>query len=906
MTAHRVTETDLFRLLVAREAKDGFEASQVSSRVNLVVDEAWPLLQQVSRSFPLYTLHDPEHSFRVAQNMHRLIPDVTLSELNAVELSILIYSAYLHDVGMASSEAEFHKWLASAAFDEYVSSRDRWLTALRRVRHFADDTQAQDSESSDEPPTSVTMPTNVALRCLQDIIYTEYLRDTHAARSADYVTRRHGPTGTSTQRIQIGEVNYAREVALVCQSHWENPSALRAAHYRRDIYVGRFSTNLQYCAIILRLADLLELDPERTPATLLDFLLLDLSGTNSPETPTEVARTRSAEEWKKQRAILGYKISPDDIRIEARCSHPAIQKGLREWCEYIDSERRECRLVARENTEEITRRYRLDLSVDVRKDYIESDGSYIYTDFQLQLDYDRIVSLLMGTQLWGDPVVVVRELLQNALDACNHRAALCKRQGVPYTPQIVVGMSYQRDGEESVASLTCEDNGTGMSQELIEKYLIRIGSSYYQSSDFRRQNLDFTPISHFGLGLMSCFMLSDRLVVDTQHIDEQLRRQLPLRVELDSKGRYVVLRQLAAPREGTLVSIPLSHRSRHFLDDLDGPFDHRGKHRRFRGGRFGHGLFDTIYELAMHLDVPIEISYDGRHKEQIQPKPFELPNIDRTGFPAIRDRFREFVFTHSHDEGKGIAGAFRFLLPLDSGGNVSLGCTVESTFKLFLDDDGDLCLTTPGYETKDLQIDFGLSQDWDTDEVRGVYRFKFGHKPPASSGSYDSKVPSSLLEVIRGSFRWSQDGLLVGSLSHYDHEPHHSSSEETGSDEDISMNRLFKLVPVPGLNAVDMDLRDHARLALNVQRSDFQHDSSLDSFRQRYYALTAEMWHRILADADALPPNGTNLALLDALLQQANQQFRMQLETLIPQILDERYHRRGQHREFLGPDHADS
>ena len=176
---------------------------------------------------------------------------------------------------------------------------------------------------------------------------------------------------------------------------------MKAPHYRRDLYVSRFPLNLQYCAIILRLADAIELDPERTPAILLGFLLLDLTRTDRPDTPYSAARAKSAEEWSKHRAILGYKISPTEIRLEARCSHPAIQKGLREWCDYIDAERRECRVVARDNTEEIARKYQLDLSVEVRKDYIESDGSYIYTDFQLQLDSDRIVSLLMGTQFVG-------------------------------------------------------------------------------------------------------------------------------------------------------------------------------------------------------------------------------------------------------------------------------------------------------------------------------------------------------------------------------------------------------------------------------------------------------------------------------------------------------------------------
>src|SRR6202035_1452174 len=132
MIGHRVTETDLFRRLVLREAEDGFEAAQISSRVNFVIEETWPVLQQVSRGFPLYTLHDPEYSYRVAQNMARVIPPSTLESLNSVELSILIYSAYFHDIGMASSQEEFYRWLKSSAFSSYVSSRDRWAAALHQ------------------------------------------------------------------------------------------------------------------------------------------------------------------------------------------------------------------------------------------------------------------------------------------------------------------------------------------------------------------------------------------------------------------------------------------------------------------------------------------------------------------------------------------------------------------------------------------------------------------------------------------------------------------------------------------------------------------------------------------------------------------------------------------------------
>src|SRR5687768_6006333 len=113
MPNHRITETELFKLLKRQEVHDGFEAAEVSSRVSAVAGEVWPLLQQVCRSFPLYTLHDPEHSFRVAENMAQMIPKRTLAQLNSLELSILLYAAYLHDSGMASSQEQLYAWLKS-------------------------------------------------------------------------------------------------------------------------------------------------------------------------------------------------------------------------------------------------------------------------------------------------------------------------------------------------------------------------------------------------------------------------------------------------------------------------------------------------------------------------------------------------------------------------------------------------------------------------------------------------------------------------------------------------------------------------------------------------------------------------------------------------------------------------
>ena len=133
---HRITETQLFKLLNKREKADGFEASEISSLVNKIVANTYPILQQVARSFPLYTLHDPEHGFRVAENIFRLIPKRTLSNLNSIELSILLYSSYLHDIGMASSQEEFYKWIESDKYQTFMNSNERWYNELHRIERI--------------------------------------------------------------------------------------------------------------------------------------------------------------------------------------------------------------------------------------------------------------------------------------------------------------------------------------------------------------------------------------------------------------------------------------------------------------------------------------------------------------------------------------------------------------------------------------------------------------------------------------------------------------------------------------------------------------------------------------------------------------------------------------------------
>lgn len=134
---------------------------------------------------------------------------------------------------------------------------------------------------------------------------------------------------------------------------------------------------------------------------------------------------------------------------------------------------------------------------------------------QITLDQANILQLLTGVKLYQNPYACLRELYQNSLDACRRR--LCATDNKINRGRIAFGIKKE---EGKGTYLYCHDNGVGMDEYVIENYLLRIGNSYYKSDDFQRERLgmssDFVPISQFGIGIISCFMIASRIEVITK------------------------------------------------------------------------------------------------------------------------------------------------------------------------------------------------------------------------------------------------------------------------------------------------------------------------------------------------------------------------------------------------------
>jgi len=113
-----------------------------------------------------------------------------------------------------------------------------------------------------------------------------YTRRSHAAFSADYILKDDAGSG----KWKIHQVSLAPTVAKICKSHGMGVDQLNERDgYFYDENILSYSVNVVYLSAILRLADILDFDRDRTP----DSLYKTIHFTNDV----------SISEWEKHNAI---------------------------------------------------------------------------------------------------------------------------------------------------------------------------------------------------------------------------------------------------------------------------------------------------------------------------------------------------------------------------------------------------------------------------------------------------------------------------------------------------------------------------------------------------------------------------------------------------------------------------
>jgi Histidine kinase-, DNA gyrase B-, and HSP90-like ATPase len=155
-------------------------------------------------------------------------------------------------------------------------------------------------------------------------------------------------------------------------------------------------------------------------------------------------------------------------------------------------------------------------------------------------DVPRIVESLGGTKLYGDdPLVPLRELIQNAADAVQARRRF---QGRPTDwGEIRVSIKRRDDGDW----LVVEDNGIGMSELVLTGPLLDFGTSFWRSSLVMEEfpglvASGMQAIGRFGIGFFSVFMLGDTVRVISRRCDKGDESARVLEIRGGPAGRPIL------------------------------------------------------------------------------------------------------------------------------------------------------------------------------------------------------------------------------------------------------------------------------------------------------------------------------------------------------------------------------
>jgi hypothetical protein len=478
-----------------------------------IKDSAAPLLVKISETFPEYTIHDIRHSDTLLNILDWLIPDSLKYAMNEYELYFLIASVYLHDIGMVNFPELFDKsdFMAFAKKHRKRSLSKRELVA-------------------------------------------DYIRENHHIRSEMFINKRW-------KDLKIENFSKAQIIGRICRGHRDNLHN-RNLYDNRQMYSAYSKPiNVSFLALLLQVADELDLTYERTPMLIYETI--------KPRNPISTA------EWDKNLSVMGVGLDPSNplrILVSAHCKNPDIHRALK---------RSEVKIQSKlDQLPEPLYQYSEFAKQLPQRIYfqIESEG-YMVWDLKFSLQEKEIVALLMGEKIYNRKEDAIRELLQNSIDACRTRRALLKNQGKDFTPEIQVSMNPKRD------RIVVSDNGTGMDPFIIENFFTRIGRSFYKSPEFIEQGLEFTPISEFGIGIISCFMIARKIVVETK-----AENCKPYTIEIESVDDYFIIHEGKREDVGTTVTL--------FLKD-------EIKNQKF-------DLYDVVRYYARHIEFPIKVSCNGQ------------------------------------------------------------------------------------------------------------------------------------------------------------------------------------------------------------------------------------------------------------------------------------------------------
>lgn len=569
--------------------------SDYINNVKKVYAEVKEQLPKINNVFANYTNHGIKHSLNVMKYMADLCNDI--NSLSDLEMVVMIYSALLHDIGMVVTKEEI----------EEIKNGSKLLEKRSYSAIF--------NKYNDE---------NTSLQ--------EYIRPIHGERTKQYIKKNMNKEYFLVSNYT--QISFQEELGIICQAHNEDFEWI-ISNLDVETKRGNDEVNFQYIAMLLRIADYLDIDEERAPMYL--YKLTAPTGYGDMEWRQHFIIAN------REKIVYDDKLGIKHIELHGTCDNPSV---YRKFLHYFRLVSEELRNAVNYSKKQFSDKYliKLDTNIDNR---IKTKDFEI-SDLKFSIDYQAIVKILMGKNIYGNNKYGLRELIQNSIDTCKvmeEESQNCDEfKYEPYKPLISIILD-----KDSNKVLIC-DNGKGMSFNILKKYFLSIGKSYYTSDEYLFKGDKYIPIGNYGIGFLACFMLSKNVVVETKMFKEKKG----FSVELESDSEYITFKELDNISHGTKIKLDYSSFSECFKNEKE--------------------IKEFITENFLDCGIPIKIIKSGTTKNNV----IRLKKIkDKNKNQLILDKYL-----------KGIQAAF-IIEDLNSNGFVKEYKSIIPNYKDYIYDESN-------------------------------------------------------------------------------------------------------------------------------------------------------------------------------------------------------------------------
>ena len=466
-----------------------------------------PLLKS-SDYFPEYTLHDETHINNVLEYSEKLIPPKIFGDLSDRAIEILVSAAILHDLGLFIKQAGIKQMIFGDYKDQCTKHLDKktwneeWQEFYKKIRRYNDRELIRlfgDANPIEKLPDN-DIHTDDTKR--QRLIYGEFIRKNHA-RLAHHISIFGFPGDVVNDIYKDCALNDITKdyIGLVARGH--GMKTLReAAKFLEKHPSPLRDIPIYYLIAILQISDTLDVGSKRAPI--------------EREHADELWSPESKRQFKINQVITNeptFDFCKKWVYVDAtpKCSETftGVEALLEKIQRELDTNLAVVVVMHGSNYGFSVNRVESNMFDEDRVTSITAE--YLARGAALGVNPD-IVKLLIEPLYDNDPSFGVRELIQNAVDACRERE---NHDGTVGEIRIDIDLENKK--------FIISDNGIGMDEDILRNYYLIAGSSYRYSDVWRANHLmddgksSIARSGRFGVGALAAFLIGDEVKVTTRH-----------------------------------------------------------------------------------------------------------------------------------------------------------------------------------------------------------------------------------------------------------------------------------------------------------------------------------------------------------------------------------------------------